>query len=148
MKGQDHSEFSGCPLACTLDILGDRWTLLIVRELMFNNKHEYKDFMAMPERISTNILADRLKKLQERGVIKSFPHPEIKSRKIYYLTAMGKELIHVIVPLVLWGVKHLKDVVKVPPEKQKYLKNPQHLIDGTLTQIQLWESANLPASKV
>ncbi len=145
MKGQDHCEISDCPVACSVDVIGDRWTLLIIRELLLNNKHEYGEFLAMREKISTNILADRLKKLHASGMINFFPCPTVKSRKIYYLTEAGKELVHVMVHMILWSAKHLKRVVRVPNDQKKYLKDPQKLIEGVLYQLQLWEKNNLPS---
>ena len=144
MKGQDHCERTDCPVACSVDVIGDRWTLLVIRELLLNNRHEYNEFLAMDEKISTNILADRLKKLHASGIIKFFRHPTMKARKIYYLTEAGKELIYVMVPMILWSAKHLKNVVRVPKTQKKYLDNPQQLIEGVLYQLQLWEKDNLP----
>ena len=80
-----------CPVANALDVLGDRWSLLVIRDL-FMNKHEYHEFMSGPEGIATNILADRLKRLSCQGVIDCLPHPGHKTKKIYYLTSKGKDL--------------------------------------------------------
>ncbi len=80
------------------------------------NKHEYKEFMESPEGISTNILADRLKKLEHEKIIKSIPHPQYKTRKLYYLTAAGKEFIHVLSALVKWGGEHLDGVTRQSDE--------------------------------
>lgn len=91
VKRNKHADLSQCPLACALDIIGDHWTLLIIRNLMLFGCHEYKDMLAMPEAISANILSNRLKKLAEAGIIADAPHPDSKRRKLYYLT--GKEKI-------------------------------------------------------
>jgi len=61
----EHKSRSGCPIACSLDVLGDHWTLIIVRNLMFHGRHEYKDMLQAEEQISTSILSDRLKKLEQ-----------------------------------------------------------------------------------
>ncbi len=107
---KQHCDTSDCPLALTLDIVGDKWTLIIIRDMLTCNKHEYKEFMESPEGISTNILADRLKKLEHEKIIQSMPHPQYKTRKLYYLTAAGKEFVHVLSSLVEWGVAHLEGV--------------------------------------
>lgn len=66
---KEHAARSGCPIACTLDIVGDHWTLLIIRDLMFLGLHEYKDMLMKEEGISSNILTDRLKKLERKDLI-------------------------------------------------------------------------------
>ncbi|MGH1376836.1 MAG: winged helix-turn-helix transcriptional regulator [Alphaproteobacteria bacterium] len=113
---KQHCDSSDCPLAHTLDIVGDKWTLIIIRDMAVCNKHEYKEFMESPEGISTNILADRLKKLEHEKIIKSIPHPQYKTRKLYYLTAAGKEFIHVLSALVKWGGEHLDGVTRQSDE--------------------------------
>ncbi len=135
-----HRDKSQCPVAHALDILGDRWTLLVIRELMFMGKHEYKEFLQAPEGISTNILSDRLKKLQCAKVIDSVAHPDFKTRKFYYLTASGKDLIHVMVSLAAWADKNL-DSVGLPPEIQRRLRDsPQKMIRDTLRRLDDWEN--------
>ncbi|MCW8956576.1 MAG: helix-turn-helix transcriptional regulator [Gammaproteobacteria bacterium] len=137
---QQHCDRTACPVACALDILGDRWTLLIIRDLMFFNKHEYKDYLEAEEGISTNILSDRLKRLLDFGLIEVLPHPEIGTRKLYYLTPGGKDLIHTLTHLVRWSSEHLKDTVYIPEDQLKILqKNPELMIKNTLAELERWE---------
>ena len=143
MIGPDHRESSGCPIACSLDIIGDRWTLLIIRDLMFMGKHEYNEFLAMPEGISTNILADRLKRLQKEGIIDSARHPMQGNKKLYYLTAAGKDLIDIMMAIVIWGAAHLKHIVDIPTEKRAMLKEPERMKKYVLTSHLEWEAAHL-----
>jgi len=143
MKGPDHREASGCPIACSLDLIGDRWTLLIVRDLMFMGKHEYNEFLAMPEGISTNVLADRLKRLRGEGLIDSVRHPTQKNRKLYFLTPAGKGLLDVLVAVVLWGATHLRHVVEIPPEKRALLKHPERMKREVRKGLDAWERAHL-----
>jgi len=75
-----------CPLANILDIIGDRWTLLVIRDLLFLEKHEFHEFLNAGEGISTNILAARLKRLMASDIAHMRPHPTNKRRKLYYLT--------------------------------------------------------------
>ena len=107
---------SDCPIAFSLDYLGDKWALLILRDLMFTNKSTYGDFLASAEKIATNILADRLKLLEANGFIKSTVSSEKKNKFIYSLTEKGIDLVPVIVELMIWGSKYnaneAKDVVK------------------------------------
>lgn len=97
---------SPCPVASTLDILGDKWTLLVVRDL-FVGKKTYSEFQASPEKIPTNILADRLKRLTEHGVLEKRPYQEHPVRYEYYLTEKGRDLGAMLSAMVSWGEKHL-----------------------------------------
>ncbi|MBO6550057.1 MAG: helix-turn-helix transcriptional regulator [Rhizobiales bacterium] len=140
----EHKNRTGCPIACSLDILGDHWTLLVIRNLMFLGLHEYKDMLQTEEQISSSILTDRLKKLECEKLIASIPHPDSKRRKLYYLTASGKDLIHVMVNLVLWANTHLSDRLNIPAEKKDLLeKNPEQFKSLILEQIQKWEQEHL-----
>jgi DNA-binding HxlR family transcriptional regulator len=144
VRRKTHTEQSGCPVACALDIVGDHWTLLIIRDLLFLGRHEYKEMLAGQEGISSNILSDRLKKLEGNGLIASAPHPESRKRKLYYLTARGKDLIDTMVHLIRWSEKHLSEHLEIPPEKRDLLVNdPYRFIALTLQQLAQWEDENL-----
>ena len=95
---------SPCPVACTLDILGDRWTLLLVRDL-FLGRSRFKDFEASPEGIPTNILSERLERLLASGIVEQVPVEEGAKRFGYELTAKGKALGPVLVAIRDWGLK-------------------------------------------
>lgn len=97
---------SPCPVACTLDIVGDKWTLLLVRDL-FAGKKTYSEFQRSPEKMPTNILADRLKRLLEFGIIIKEPYQTHPVRYQYTLTAKGRELGPVLKAMVQWGEKHI-----------------------------------------
>jgi DNA-binding HxlR family transcriptional regulator len=96
---------SFCPVACTLDVLGDRWTLLVVRDLM-RGKQRFGEFLGSSEKIPTNILADRLERLIGSGVVVARPYSQHPPRMEYALTARGEDLRPVIRAMVDWGVKH------------------------------------------
>jgi DNA-binding HxlR family transcriptional regulator len=104
---------SPCPIACTLDLLGDRWTLLVIRDMMFFEKQRFEEFLESPEGISTNILADRLKTLEEFGLVEKQPYSNHARRMNYYLTEKGQSLRPVLKTLAIWGLKHL-DGTQVP----------------------------------
>jgi DNA-binding HxlR family transcriptional regulator len=95
-----------CPVACTLDIVGDKWTLLVVRDL-FAGKKTYSEFQDSPENIPTNILADRLKRLVEHGIVVKEPYQMHPVRYEYALTARGRDLGLVLKAMVHWGEKHV-----------------------------------------
>jgi DNA-binding HxlR family transcriptional regulator len=91
-----------CPIASTLDLVGDKWSLLVVRDLLYG-KATYSELASSPEKIPTNILADRLRRLEEAGLIVSSAYQERPVRFAYRLTAKGKALGDVLLALVRWG---------------------------------------------
>jgi DNA-binding HxlR family transcriptional regulator len=97
---------SPCPVACTLDLIGDKWTLLVVRDLACG-KSQFKEFLASPEGIATNILADRLGRLVTGGLAEAFPQPDRPDREAYRLTAKGRTLGPVLDAMATWGLKHV-----------------------------------------
>ena len=96
---------SRCPVACTLDLLGDRWTLLVVRDLM-RGKRRFAELVASPEGIPTNILSNRLKRLVLAGVVSSRRYSQHPPRVEYQLTSKGEDLRPVMRAMVEWGVSH------------------------------------------
>lgn len=97
---------SGCPISTCLDIFGDRWSLLIVRDLMFSGLRTFREFSAAGEGIATNILADRLRRLEEEGVIRRSKSSGDGRHVIYGLTEKGLDLAPVLVEMVLWAARH------------------------------------------
>ena len=103
---------SRCPVSCILEIVGDKWTLLVVRDLFFNN-HTFKELQASPEKIPTNILADRLKRLEHNGLIRRELYQERPKRYAYYLTEKGFDLEPVMRSLMVWSNKYIADTIKI-----------------------------------
>ena len=97
---------SACPVANTLDIVGDKWSMLIVRD-MRHGKRTYGELAQSPEAIPTNILADRLRRLEEAGIVESAAYQERPVRYAYSLTAKGNDLGELLGALVHWGKKHI-----------------------------------------
>lgn len=97
---------STCPVASTLDIVGDRWSLLIIRDLL-GGKSRFGEFLASAEHIPSNILAERLKRLEQHGLISSTPYSQHPPRVEYHLTAAGRELGRAVDALATWGVEHI-----------------------------------------
>lgn len=102
-----HHTRSCCPIACTLDVIGDKWTLLVVRDLLLGRTH-YKEFAASPEKIATNILANRLQRLVDHGLVERFPSPEQSGRDAYRLTPKGKKLRPVVKAIVDFGLDQIE----------------------------------------
>lgn len=109
---------SNCPISCSLDIWGDKWSLLIIRDLMFNRECTYGDFLKSEERIATNILAARLLSLEEDGLIRKLDHPGSKAKVLYRLTQKGIDLIPIMVEINLWMDKY----ATIPDDRIEMLK--------------------------
>lgn len=97
---------SNCPINFVLETFGDRWTLLIVRDLMFKGKQTFGAFLESEEKISTNILADRLRRLEAHEIIEKSVAKDNRSKLIYSFTAKGKDLVPIMLEITAWSVRH------------------------------------------
>src|SRR6185437_2888314 len=97
---------STCPISSSLDLLGDKWTLLVMRDLLFRDKAHYREFLASEERIATNILADRLARLEAAGLIERTGEDPRSGKQAYLATAKGQDLIPLLLQVMLWSVRH------------------------------------------
>ena len=95
-----------CPVATTLDIVGDKWTLVVIRDLL-TGKRRYGELLASPEGIPTNILAERLKRLEHEAVVQRELYQERPPRYSYHLTAKGQDLAPVLQAMIAWGGTHV-----------------------------------------
>ncbi|MBV9388964.1 MAG: helix-turn-helix transcriptional regulator [Chroococcidiopsidaceae cyanobacterium CP_BM_ER_R8_30] len=112
---------SPCPIACTLDLIGDRWTLLIIRDMMFFGKQRYEEFLESAEGISTNILANRLKSLEDLGLVEKQPYSNHSRRMNYQLTELGQSLHPVLEAMIVWGLQHIPET-RVPHQRSEPYK--------------------------
>ena len=137
MSGKARSKRrSGCPVGISLDLVGDRWTLLIVRDLMVRGYRTFKEFQASGEGIATNILADRLRKLEAAGIVAAKGGPDDARRVYYRLSAKGIDLAPVLADLLLWGAKYEK--TGTPPELIAELEGNR---EGFLAEVRRrWEN--------
>src|SRR5262249_49662064 len=97
---------SDCPVNFAVEIFGDRWSLLIIRDIVFWGKKTYGDFLKSREHIATNILAARLARLEQEGILRKVPHGADKRKDLYSLTEKGLDLIPILLDLVAWGAKY------------------------------------------
>jgi len=97
---------SGCPLNASVEMLGDRWSLLIIRDMMVRGYRSFKEFLSSDEGIATNILADRLRRLESYGIITAQADPADGRKLRYLLTAKGMDLAPVLTEMVLWSAAH------------------------------------------
>lgn len=109
MKRKSNSrQRSDCPLSMALEIFGDQWTLLVLRDLMFKKLSTFKEFQESGEGIATNILADRLRRLQEHGLVVATRSTEDARVVTYSPTEKGLDLLPVLVEIVIWSARHAK----------------------------------------
>lgn len=104
---------SHCPIACTLDLIGDRWTLLIIRDMLFFEKQRFEEFLESPEGISTNVLTSRLKSLEQLGLVEKQPYSNHSRRMNYQLTQQGRSLRPVLKAMIDWGLENIPET-KIP----------------------------------
>lgn len=123
------SKRSDCPISYSLDILGDKWIMLVLRDIALNNKHFYKDFLNAGEGIATNVLSDRLKILESNGIIKSKPYELKKSMKYYSLSEKGIDLIPILIELWTWAAKHDPNSVIEEKELKSKIDSKQEILD-------------------
>jgi DNA-binding HxlR family transcriptional regulator len=114
----DSKKRSDCPISSSLDIWGDKWSLLIVRDLLFSMQCTYGDFLKSEEKIATNILATRLQMLESNGIITKLNHPDSKAKVLYQLTQKGIDLLPIMIEIHLWADKYST----IPPERNAIIK--------------------------
>jgi len=130
MRNKTKMRQSGCPVAFSLDMFGDRWSLLVIREIMLRGKTTYSDFQNIEEAIATNVLADRLKHLETEGIIAKHRDPDNRRSYIYSLTEKGRDLASIMIEIILWGGRHdqrpqaMRDVVnKIQKDRTGFEKS-------------------------
>jgi DNA-binding HxlR family transcriptional regulator len=97
---------SGCPIAFSLDLFGDRWSLLVVRDLVFKGRKSFGEFLAAGEGIATNVLADRLERLEGAGIITKRRDPDKGTKFVYGLTERGIDLVPLLLEMIAWSGRH------------------------------------------
>lgn len=122
---------SDCPLSYTLDFFGDKWSLLIIRDMMLEEKSTYGDFLSSKEKIATNILADRLSMLEQNGFVTKQVAEDKKSKFVYTLTEKGIDLVPVVMEIGLWGSKY-----NPPGIKNELMNALREDREGTIRNIQ------------
>ena len=122
---------SFCPISYVLDLFGDKWTLLVVRDIALARKSYFREFLESQEKIASNILADRLKSLVAAGIVSRRPDPSNARQVIYELTEKGEDLIPALLELGFWGAKH--DAESAAPKHQ--IRRIQNDRDGLVAEI-------------
>ena len=118
---------SHCPITYALDIFGDKWSLLVIRDLMFMKKKYYSEFLEANEKVSTNILADRLSKLEAHNIICKVEDKKKRTRFIYSLTPIGKDLLPMLLEMIEWSAKY-DDKTGTPKQLINSIKNSKTIL--------------------
>lgn len=127
---------SGCPISFALGIFGDRWSLLVLRDLILKGRRRYKELLAAEEGIATNILSDRLRRLEHHGLIERRADDLDRRQVIYYPTEMAVALIPMLVELVVWGARNDPNTA-VPAEfVERFEKDRDGLIESIVAQVE------------
>jgi len=108
MKTESNKRETGCPITYGLDTFGDRWSLLIIREIMLRGKRTYSEFLEADEGIASNILIARLKHLEAEGIVEKSRDPENRRAFIYELTKKGRDLAPILLEIIIWSGMHDK----------------------------------------
>lgn len=128
---------SACPLNASLEVFGDRWSLLIVRDLLFKGRKTFREFEESEEQIATNILTDRLKRLESEGILERQKDPDDARRSFHRLTEKGMDLAPVVIEMIIWGARH--EETAAPPEVIKAMTTNRDAIISDLHQR--WKDA-------
>lgn len=134
MKKQERAPRSQCPISFALDIFGDKWTLLIVRDIVYAGKRTHGEFMKSEERIATNILADRLEKLECQGIITKAVDPNDKRREIFSLTEQGLALIPLLIDLQSWSNAFAPADINRSPRLEAALQDDRQKVITQITE--------------
>ncbi|MEQ1685979.1 MAG: helix-turn-helix domain-containing protein [Burkholderiaceae bacterium] len=118
---------STCPISTALEVAGDRWSLLVIRDLMFAGKRHFREFLQSEEAISSNVLADRLNALVESGVISRRDDPSHAQKAIYSLTEKGLDLLPVLIAMSAWAQKYHPDTRR--PEAAELVGRSPHFVE-------------------
>jgi len=126
---------SDCPVSYALDFFGDKWTFLIIRDIALEGKRYYKEFLGSKEGIATNILSDRLKRLEAAEVIVSKRDEKLKTQKVYSLTQKGKDLIPTLIEIMIWSKKYNPEVAVTDDFVEKATHKREEVVAYFLGQL-------------
>ena len=145
MPPAESARRSGCPISISLEIFGDRWSLLVVRDLMFKGMRTFKEFAAAGEGIATNILAERLARLESAGIIARTLDAVDARRVLYHLTEKGMGLAPVLVEMVIWAARY--EDTDAPAETVRAMRRDRAAFIDNLAQPAAERRASRPAKR-
>ena len=136
MPTKEPQRRSGCPISYALEIFGDKWTLLIIRDMLFKQKRRYGQFAESEEKIATNILADRLTKLEVEGLVTRQTDPENGRQIVYALTSKALDLAPMLIEMILWSAKYDPDTAADRGFVRKAKKDREQLVKDVKSRAQ------------
>jgi DNA-binding HxlR family transcriptional regulator len=142
-RSQAQQPRSGCPIGIALDLVGDPWTLLVVRDLMFKGAKTFQDFLDAGEGVATNVLSDRLSRLEGNGIISKERDETDARRFVYRLTAKGIDLAPVLVDLILWSTSYAK--TDAPPAVMRAMRSDR---EGFIAKVRADWLASRPKRRI
>ncbi len=140
MKQNEKKYRSHCPINFAQETFGDKWSLLVIRDLMFKDKKHYGEFLSSDEKISTNILANRLEKLESNGLITKAIDKENSAKKIYSLTQKGIDLMPMLLEMIAWAAKYDKKTETPTEFMVKFNEDKESLIYDLTSSLEGFET--------
>lgn len=119
---------SSCPISYSLDLFGDRWSLLVLRDLVFGGARHYQQFLQSPEGIATNVLAERLRRLERAGLVSKRRDPEDGKRYVYTMTSKGLDTIPILLEMIVWGAKYDARTAAPAGFVERYQRDPDGVV--------------------
>ncbi|MCX2681317.1 helix-turn-helix domain-containing protein [Galbibacter sp. EGI 63066] len=136
---------SECPISLSLDLFGDKWSLLIIRDIVFKGYHFYNEFLESGEGIATNVLSDRLKKLELNEFLISEKYQHRKTKKVYQLTEKGIGLIPILLEMIAWGFRN-DDTLLIPDDRTSIVdriwNDKEALLEEITASVRSFDSQN------
>jgi len=135
MTGTQQDRRSGCPISFSLDTFGDKWTLLVLRDLILFDRRHFHELAGMEEGIATNILADRLKRLESSGILRRERDPADRRKVIYRVTEKGIALVPTLYEISYWGARHDSETDAPASFIKAFPKNRKAMIARTVARL-------------
>jgi DNA-binding HxlR family transcriptional regulator len=126
---------SHCPVSFALDVFGDRWTLLVIRDLLLRGKKTYGEFLASEEGMATNVLADRLEWLEAQGIVRRSRDRRERRRVIYELTPKGVDLLPIVIEMIAWSAKHDPKTAAPPAFVRRVAQDREEVMRDVLASL-------------
>lgn len=135
MARRIQSKRSTCPISFALEVFGDRWTLLVLRDLLLNSRSRYRELMACDEGIASNVLADRLKRLEQRGLIRKERDPKDARQYVYKPTQLAVGVVPMLIEMIVWGARNGRNTSVDPKFIRRFETDRERLVADVQQQI-------------
>ena len=129
------SRRSDCPISNVLDIVGDKWSLLVLRDLMFFGKHSFSELQGSKEKVATNILSSRLENLEKEGLVQKQVDPSDKRKKVYSLTPKGKDMLPILLEMMIWSSKYAPETNAPKDFLDRAINDRERLINDVFKRL-------------